>query len=290
MKRKVYSLITALGAILLCILFCITLALFIPYFTVYSADNFIDGVCRNINEDKLEEEIKALLSTNIETYAHDANIVTAVLDKHELKQTASDYFKKYYNAFINGEDTLPKIKYRNNNFYYAIKENAHLSQRPEYFEIDENSLLLATKCNNLVENYINSLSIDSAYSLLTSYRSSYFKLTEIGAYFQPLAASSAFVFIILLVFIIIQKRRKALYILTLALFSISALFAVPFIYIGEADLPSKLNISAGASYSYIDAVYRFIFTDTSYVYIALSAILLICFIASIIWNIKAKTK
>ncbi len=290
MKKTICSVLITAGAVILPFLLCATLVFALPYFTIYSPDVFTEGVCEQIDKDRLESDMKALISTTVQTYSHNAEIITSVIDKYELKEIAGEYFTKYFNSFISGDTTTPRITYRNNAFYYAIKENAHLSQRPDFFEIDENSLLLATKCNNLVENYINSLSIDSAYSLLTSYKSSYLKIAETGKYFPPLATLCAVIFTILFVYIIIQKRCKTLYRLTLSLFSISAIFTVPFIYIGAADLPAKLNISAGASYLYINAVYRFIFIDTSYVYSALSTVLLIGLIASIIWNIKAKTE
>ena len=117
LKTKTSSVLIVLSSALLSILFVGVLVFSIPYFTIYSTDNFKEGVFKNIDENKLEENIKALLSTNIETYAHNADIVTSVLDKHELKQTAAEYFNNYYDAFINGEDVPPKIKYRNNNFY-----------------------------------------------------------------------------------------------------------------------------------------------------------------------------
>lgn len=290
MKKRLCSVLTIIIAVILPFLLCATLVFALPYFTIYSPDVFTEGVCEQIDEDRLESDIKALISTTAQTYSHNAEIITSVIDKYELKSIAGEYFTKYFNSFISGDTTTPRITYRNNAFYYAIKDNAPLSDRPEFFETDENSLLLATKCNNLVENYINSLSIDSAYSLLTSYRNSYLKIAETGKYFPPLATLCAVIFIILFVLIIIQKRRKTLYILTLSLFSISAVFTVPFIYIGAADIPSKLNISAGASYSYIDALYSFMITDSSYRFIAVSAILLIGLIASIIWNIKGKTR
>ncbi len=282
-KKLSFIFITA-GAILLPIILCATLVFALPYFTVYSHDDFASGVSSYIDENKLAEIIKPLIATTAETYGHNADIISGAIDNTELKNKAGEYFTQYYNSFITGERATIHVKYRNNAFYYAIKENAPLSSRPEYFEVDENSLLLATRCNNLVESSINSLSLDSAYSVLLSYREAYLRLAGTGKYFTPLALASSLLFIILLVFIVKQKRYKTSYVLSLVLFAGSILFSIPLTYVCALDLPAKLNISVGAAYCYIDALYKYIFERTSYIYIAISAFLLVLFILSVVWT------
>lgn len=290
MNKKTGTVIVTIGAIFSTLLLLLTLAFAHIYFTIYTPERFTDGVKNSIDADSLKNEINSQIKLYSDTYGYDSEIITAIVDAEDLTSISGDYFTDYYNSFADGNSEMPSFSYNKEIFYNTITDNTEKALRPELFELEENRRLLADKYNDCIESAVSSLSINRVYNTLLSSRDKYLSLASLGVYFIP--SLIAFIAIALLTWIIIvmQKHTKAAYFTSLAYFTISLIFSVPLAYLAQLDLPSKMTVHVGSALTYIDAVYTFLVTKTSYAYIAVSTAAFILFIAAVIQYVSKKAK
>lgn len=283
MLKRITSFLITLGSILLPFVLCISLIFATVYFSVYSPEEFTKGVSEKIDEHMLDEQIKKLLKTTAETYGFDSEVLLSTLDKEDLKLKAGEYFTEYYLSFLSGNPQAPTLTYSNDSMSNTIKESSHLSERPEVFALEENITFFISKCINTVEASLNSLSANSIYSLLLSGRNSYLKIVNCGKYFIPLSVIFTALSVVLTFFIISHKRYKTAYITTLSVFGITTLFSIPMTFMNLMNLHMNLNINIGPAITYVDAVYSYTFSRLSVIYLSVSFIALVLFIASVVW-------
>ena len=271
---------------LLCVLFLIlTLALGYVYFTVYSPERFTSGVSSSIDDAELETLIHGQIDLYSDTYGFDSDIIKSNINIDELHKLTAKYFTDYYSAFVNGEPTFPEFTYSDDTLYTVVSENTDKALRPELYVSEESKQLLAERYSNGISSVISSLSINTLYNTALGIREEYLSFASLGKYFIPCASVLVLLILITAILTVRTKHRKTAYCITLASFAATSLFAVPMTYISHLDLPSKLNVSVGSSSIYINAIYSFLITKASYVYIFAAAAAFALFITAVIWNV-----
>ncbi len=283
------TVITIILSLLLTVSLCVTLALNLIYCTL-DTDTAPTSIASFIDENKLSAELSGILSTTVKTYGFDASEIANKVNTKEAKRVCGEYIGLYFNAFITGATETPIVVYKDDgSIYNAINENKHLSSRPELFENEENVRLLADKCVSKINSAINALSIDKVLEIITHYKGLYIKVASLGKYFMPATIITALLLVVTCTLIIFQKRRKTAYGVSLALFGVSAVFSVPFVYFSTLDIATKLNINAGLAKVYADALFRHVFSRMALIYTSVSALLLIMLILSIIRLVQKET-
>lgn len=287
MNKTIEHIIAAVGVIVTLVLLLFSLLLGYVYFTVYDAQSFTNGVSDSIAERKLKDALDRELENVSNTYGFDNAVICDVMSDVELKVLAENYFTTYYNAYING-DELPEFYYENDAILEAVSENINSAKRPELYEIKQNREKLAQSYEACVSSVVASLSINKLYTTALTLHDKYVAFTSLGFCFKYVAVAFIVLFALTAAFIIWKRKRTAAYVASLLCFCVTLVTSVPFAYLAWLKLPSRLNVSIGHSSVYIDAVYDFLVTRASHVYIGISVVALLIFVLSAIARVNEK--
>lgn len=287
MKNKIVTLFITLTSIITAILLLCTTLLGVVYTDFSSPKRFISGICDNLDIELICADINKQMYTCSKVYGFDNSVPIGILENIDVETLTHGYLWDYYNAFISGSD-IPTVTLDPEVFYNAISENTDKSTRPEVYKLEENRRALAEKYALCVTMPISSLSANILKSTLTSASDVYNAFVDTGKYFVPCAISFAVFFIANAALIIIFKRRNAAYFTSLAYFIVTLLVSVPFAYLAKADLPARFNVKIGASFAYLDAIYKYLFCTNTFIIISIIAFVL--FLGMVLWNTLSNKK
>lgn len=287
MKNKIVTLFITLTGIVTAVLLLCTTMLGIVYFNFSSPEGFIDGVCDNLDIELIKADINKQIYSCSKIYGFDNSVPMKLLDSIDVEALTHTYISEYYNAFIRGENT-PTVTLDSEAFYNAISENTDKSTRPEVYEIEENRRALAEKYVLCITMPISSLSANILKNNVLSFSEAYNTFVNTGKYFVPCVGVFAVFFIANAALIIIFKRRNAAYLTSLLYFIVTLIVSIPFAYLAKENLPARFNVKIGASFAYLDAIYKYLFCTNTFIII--SAFAFVLFIGAVVWNILTKKK
>lgn len=290
MKKSVTVFIGMICTALCVLLLFSTLAFGYLHFTITDPIRFTDGISASIDADILSNEIYKSIDTACATYGLDSTPIKDFIASKDISALASQYFTGYYNAFINGDESLPEFKLDTEGIFDAVNKSCDNATHAELYTSTEVRQMLADELSGLLNGSIASLSYNTLYTKALNFRASYLKLTKYGKNFT--ASLIAFVCVALLTaaYIIIKKRHTLAYAVSLACLTVSALFAIPMSYISGLDLASRLNVSIGLAHIYINATYDFLITKAAFTYTLISAAILVIFAVAIASKVLSKKR
>lgn len=289
-NNLIFKIISAILLLFTILLFILTLVIGYIHFTVYEQDAFTENVGKHVSAEYIKSDVKDKITIVSNNYGFEPDVINGLLDGIDFKELSNEYFSKLYNAILNGDEVLPVTDFNSDAFADTIANEYLSSLRPELYEIEENRALLAEKYNEVIELSVSALSLDSINKLLPTVREHYLRVIKLGEYFLPLLVTLAACLVILLLILIIKKWTGSVYSLFLALFTLSLLFTVPFGYLSAQDLVSRFNVSLGAGFAYLEAIWNVMITDAAKVYAIVSGTLLFILIVSMFVDVFAKRK
>jgi hypothetical protein len=275
MKKTISILIAVICTALCALLLFTTLAFGYLYFTITDPARFTNGISESIDADMLADEIYKSIDTACATYGIDAAPIKDFVASKDISYFASQYFIGYYNAFINGDESLPEFKLDTEGISDAVNKSCDNAKHAELYASSEVRQMLADELSSLLNGSIASLSYNTLYTKALSFRASYLKLAECGNNFTTSLIAFVCVALLTAAYIIVKKRHTLAYTVSLACLTISALFAIPISYISGLDLPNRLNVSLGLAHIYINAAYDLLITKAAFAYTVVSAVMLV---------------
>ena len=286
MKTKFYNLLIVFICFFTILTFVASLLLSYVRFTVYDSDAFINNVSSHIDSESIKQYTLNAADTISYNCGFPVKSARNVIGRIDFNRLPRDYFSLYYKNFIDGNSDVPYVEFYTHDFVREIENEYKNSARPDIYSIDENREFLADKYNEAVKLSVSSLSVQRIYKILLGYRENYLRICSIGAFFTPVVIAFAVFLITSVALIIMSKRVKTLYFLFLSLFTASAFFAIPFTYLKNADLPSKLNLNFGSANAYIGAIWNLTVVDAASAFTAISIIIAAVLAAIIVFIVS----
>ena len=102
MKTSMSKFFASLLTFLTAVLFVLSLATAYLYFSVYNAENFTDTVGSFIDGEIIKKDAGKSIEIISKNYGFDTAAAAKVNDSIDFKALGSEYFEKFYKAFISG--------------------------------------------------------------------------------------------------------------------------------------------------------------------------------------------